>query len=319
MNLDETLNQAFDALGDRLRAELQSAAGEIANAVAAERERVTREAALARPQDEPAAPNASGASLEQTLEAVRGVGAARSLSEVLDTLVGAAAQAASRAAIILVRGTDLRAWRFVGFPTTFDAPDAIAIEWSEAGAIADAAVTGGAVTSSNAPLFAALPESATCAAVPIKVDGIVVAVLYADEGYAPAPDSSWPSRVELLAQFGARCLEAITSFRTAALVQGSPAAVPVSSGQAHNDAPDGDAAAQRYARLLVSEIKLYHEPEVMAGRRARDLATRLGAEIARARELYEQRVPPRGQRPDYFHAELVRTLADGDAALLELA
>ena len=84
------------------------------------------------------------------------------------------------------------------------------------------------------------------------------------------------------------------------------------------DAGDADAAAQRYARLLVSEIKLYHEPDVIAGRREGDLKTRLGAEIARARMLYEQRVPPQiDRRADYFRAELVRTLADGDAALLQ--
>jgi len=35
--------------------------------------------------------------------------------------------------------------------------------------------------------------------------------------------------------------------------------------------------------------------------------------------LYEQRVPPDvRQRADYFHDELVRTLADGDATMLEL-
>ena len=55
------------------------------------------------------------------------------------------------------------------------------------------------------------------------------------------------------------------------------------------------------------------------GRRDRDLATRLGGEIARARVLYEQRVPPHvRQRADYFHDELVRTLANGDASLLEV-
>ena len=53
--------------------------------------------------------------------------------------------------------------------------------------------------------------------------------------------------------------------------------------------------ARRYARLLVSEIRLYHETAVIDGRRDRDLATRLGGEIARARVMYEQRVPP--QRP----------------------
>ena len=78
-------------------------------------------------------------------------------------------------------------------------------------------------------------------------------------------------------------------------------------------------SARRYARLLVSEIKLYHEPAVIDGRRDRDLATRLGGEIARARVMYEQRVPPTcASARDYFHDELVRTLADGDASLLEL-
>jgi len=69
----------------------------------------------------------------------------------------------------------------------------------------------------------------------------------------------------------------------------------------------------------VSEIKLYHEPAVIDGRRDRDLATRLGGEITRARVMYEERVPTHvRERADYFHDELVRTLADGDAGLLEL-
>jgi hypothetical protein len=56
---------------------------------------------------------------------------------------------------------------------------------------------------------------------------------------------------------------------------------------------------------------------VSAGRRERDLATRLSDEIARARVLYEQRVPAQvREHADHFHAELVRTLADGDATLL---
>jgi hypothetical protein len=82
---------------------------------------------------------------------------------------------------------------------------------------------------------------------------------------------------------------------------------------------EDEASARRYARLLVSEIKLYHESAVLDGRRDRDLATRLGGEITRARVLYEQRVPPHvPQRADLFHDELVRTLADGDASLLEV-
>ena len=83
---------------------------------------------------------------------------------------------------------------------------------------------------------------------------------------------------------------------------------------------DDESAARRYAKLLVSEIKLYHEADVAAGRRERDLGTRLGGEIARARMLYEQRVPAQLRAAaDFFHEELVRTLAEGDERLLKSA
>ena len=82
--------------------------------------------------------------------------------------------------------------------------------------------------------------------------------------------------------------------------------------------PEDGNSARRYARLLVSEIKLYHEDSIVAGRRDRDLGSRLGGEIAHARMLYEQRVPPHVRaRAPYFDDELVRTLADGDRSLLE--
>jgi hypothetical protein len=75
--------------------------------------------------------------------------------------------------------------------------------------------------------------------------------------------------------------------------------------------------AVRFARLLVSEIKLYNEESVKQGRQFKDLAMRLREDIARSRALYDQRIPPpvRAQT-DYFHGELVRQLADGDATLL---
>jgi hypothetical protein len=98
----------------------------------------------------------------------------------------------------------------------------------------------------------------------------------------------------------------------------TPESRPASGSATGEDLDDERASARRYARILVSEIKLYHEAEVAAGRRERDLATRLGGEIARARSLYEQRVPPDVRHTsDYVRDELIRTLADGDATLLE--
>ncbi len=74
----------------------------------------------------------------------------------------------------------------------------------------------------------------------------------------------------------------------------------------HND-------ARRFARLLVSEIKLYNEQKVKEGREASDLYERLREAIDRSREMYDKRVqPPVAARFDYFHYEVVNTLAEGD-------
>jgi hypothetical protein len=74
----------------------------------------------------------------------------------------------------------------------------------------------------------------------------------------------------------------------------------------HND-------ARRFARLLVSEIKLYNEQKVKEGRDASDLYDRLKEAIDRSREMYDKRVqPPVAAKFDYFHYELVNTLAEGD-------
>jgi len=75
--------------------------------------------------------------------------------------------------------------------------------------------------------------------------------------------------------------------------------------------------AQRFARLLVSEVKLYNEQKVVEGRNERDLYKRLREHIDRSRQMYDQRVKPEvAQRYDYFHHELVNTLAEGDAGKL---
>ncbi len=78
----------------------------------------------------------------------------------------------------------------------------------------------------------------------------------------------------------------------------------------HND-------ARRFARLLVSEIKLYNEQKVTEGRSQHDLYARLREYIDRSREMYDKRVKPEvAQRYDYFHHELVNTLAEGDVGKL---
>ncbi len=78
----------------------------------------------------------------------------------------------------------------------------------------------------------------------------------------------------------------------------------------HND-------ARRFARLLVSEIKLYNEQKVKEGRDSDDLYERLREAIDRSREMYDKRVqPPVAAKFDYFHYELVSTLAEGEETKL---
>jgi hypothetical protein len=75
--------------------------------------------------------------------------------------------------------------------------------------------------------------------------------------------------------------------------------------------------ARRFARLLVSEIKLYNEQKVREGRAQGDIYERLREDIDRSRQMYDKRVTPQvAARYDYFHQEIVNTLAEGDPSKL---
>jgi flagellar biosynthesis/type III secretory pathway protein FliH len=247
---------------------------------------------------------------ERLAESVREIAAARSLTEILDTLVSCAGRESERAGVWVIQGGRLRHLRSTG-PAAAE-PD---LPLSDPGPIAEAARTNAAATSD------------TTLAMPIAMSGQVVAVLFANRGAtheAQISNSKLPipnaGAIEIMARYAARCLEALTAFKAARALTEQPAEPGMHPGAASDQASvEEEASARRYARLLVSEIKLYHEAAVVDGRRDRDLATRLGGEIARARVLYEQRVPPQvRKRADYFHDELVRTLANGDATLLQL-
>ncbi len=89
----------------------------------------------------------------------------------------------------------------------------------------------------------------------------------------------------------------------------APAIAPEEQ-KAHDD-------AKRFARLVVSEIKLYNEAKVNEGRRNKDIYERLKEDIERGRQMYNDRVPaPVRDRTNYFVDELVRILAGGDASAL---
>ena len=319
MTFDEQLRRAFETLIDRhqddIRREVQIAVDEALAAKSA----AESAAESARAAD--AADNNT-----RLLDSVRWLGRARSLGETLDTLASAAAREAPRVAVLTIRGGRAQGWRFIGFGVLDEAPP-VNLTFDDAGIIATSARDNVVAVGEPAPAFAGLEPQVPSLAVPLALAGEVVAILYADAG-SPKPESPNPESpnpesrlnaeaLEILARYAARGIEAMTAFKVArSLTIPTPASEPRAPRADKDDAEDV-AGARRYARLLVSEIKLYHEDSIAAGRRDRDLGSRLGGEIARARALYEQRVPLHVRaRAPYFDDELVRTLADGDASLL---
>jgi hypothetical protein len=75
--------------------------------------------------------------------------------------------------------------------------------------------------------------------------------------------------------------------------------------------------AQRFARLLVDEIKLYNQAKVTEGRKNKDLYDRLKEDIEKSRATYKKRYGNTvAASTDYFQTELVRSLAEDDISIM---
>lgn len=75
--------------------------------------------------------------------------------------------------------------------------------------------------------------------------------------------------------------------------------------------------AQRFARLLVDEIKLYNQVKVSEGRKNKDLYDRLKEDIEKSRGTYQKRYGnTSAASADYFNNEVVRSLAEDDVSIM---
>jgi GAF domain len=296
------------------------------------------------------------AGVTRLLESVRGLDGATSLSEVLDALAQGAAREAARAAVVVLRSDRVHGWRLSGFGPRDTQPKSIDLALGDSGVIGLAVGAARAVTTrdgqpaADGPGFEHLPPDRMGLAVPVMVGGRVVAIVYADsvpmDGHERIVPSGWPELIEILARHAGRVLEAMAAQKTAppapkillgkekpgAGAKGATGATGATGAAGATGADDGTAArtmvkqqaedtpleaARRIARLLVSEIRLYHEPVVNEARRAGNILARLGPEIARARAAFHAQVPDQVKaESDVFQQELVRTLAGGDATLL---
>ena len=107
----------------------------------------------------------------------------------------------------------------------------------------------------------------------------------------------------------------------AAPVPAGAAAAPAPAKDEFADLSPQDAEvhrkAQRFARLLMDEIKLYNQAKVADGRKGRDLYDRLKDDIEKSRATYLKRYGnTSAASKDYFTVELIRSLAQDDVTLL---
>jgi hypothetical protein len=102
----------------------------------------------------------------------------------------------------------------------------------------------------------------------------------------------------------------------APVAPGTPAVAAAPAAMSAADA-DTHKRAQRFARLLIDEIKLYNKGKVEEGLKQRDLYDRLHDDIDKSRASYAKRYGSTAAvAGDYFVQELIRGLAQGDATTL---
>jgi hypothetical protein len=120
----------------------------------------------------------------------------------------------------------------------------------------------------------------------------------------------------------------VTAEQPVAVAQAEPIAAATASAAAPAPATDAFASlspqdadvhrkAQRFARLLVDEIKLYNQVKVAEGRRNKDVYDRLKEDIEKSRATYQKRYGNTAAGgADYFSQELVRSLAEDDSSIM---
>ena len=152
----------------------------------------------------------------------------------------------------------------------------------------------------------------------------------AKEAPADAGDEAAPVPVQTVSSYSDPFAAHAPKHVAAAPSEAAEAVVAAAGGMAAAAAPAKDAfaqmspedadmhrKAQRFARLLTDEIKLYNQAKVAEGRKHKDLYDRLKEDIEKSRMTYVKRygntVAASG---DYFNSEIIRSLAEDDVSLM---
>lgn len=138
---------------------------------------------------------------------------------------------------------------------------------------------------------------------------------HAPKHVAAVPDFVPPPPVRVVAE------QPIAVAHTEPVVTSSAAAAPAPAADPFANLSPEDAdvhrKAQRFARLLVDEIKLYNQVKVAEGRKNKDLYDRLKEDIEKSRGTFQKRYGNTAAGgADYFSQELIRSLAEDDRSIM---
>ncbi|HTD23402.1 MAG TPA: GAF domain-containing protein, partial [Terriglobales bacterium] len=275
-----------------------------------------------------------------------------SQTDILRSLLDGAAHFSSRVALLVVKNDSAVGWQARGFDdnngikkVTVDINSGLSGKAMQEKSL----VTGPAAEFESKFASQLGAPKGNSAVLPLVVREKVPALVYADAGTRNDGESD-TAALQLLVRTAAIWLETLTLRKASGIPVVSPTepeevtAVPPPTGQtpapgiptpapiAVSDlAPKASAAAvevsaqdeeihkkaRRFAKLLVDEIKLYNQAKVNEGRQNKDLYSRLREDIEKSRASYDKRYGNTvAAQADYFTEEVVKVLADNDAALM---
>jgi hypothetical protein len=337
-----TINEVFEQLVTQARSPVESEIDEVANhvrqtladadashqTVADElREQIAaRDSQLSAQYELLAQATARTADIAAINEATAEIERHETQADVLTALLEQTTRFASRAQLFVLRKDELTSWKSRGF----DDPGEAGAELYN-------------VIKSREPATTANEDGLDSVAIPLVVRDKAVALLFADN----QPSGKIETRpLEVLMRVTALVIERLALRREVieAGLNGMPQSAPMAFTQDYlHEAPPTDTSplpmplfeaasqreltaeekaaahsnARRFARFLVSEIKVYNSTRVQEGTRRLDLYDRLKDEIEVRREVYDRHVDQKITNEfDYFNDELVKILAEGDEARL---
>ncbi len=309
-----------------------------------------------RPHLSGSAPASEGGAGE-LLKSMSHIQAGNTQKEILRALLESTAPYSGRAALFVVKAGTASGWQGRGFADSdgikdfpLDVTGGVAYE-----SLHSRVAARGRASEIDAEFFSRFGavEDDRVLVLPLLLKDKVAALVYADAGTGGALDSvaiellvkatsAWLEVASLrkqapkegpteTAESEAPAVQAVTSysdpFAAHAPTHVASAAAPAKAmaASAPAGAPPQMSAedtevhrkAQRFARLLMDEIKLYNQAKVSDGRKNKDIYDRLKEDIEKSRATYLKRYGNTvAANADYFSHEVVRSLAEDDISLM---